>query len=223
MLNRLIMVQTRRSATSTAASAVKSTSKSAKLSSSSSTTKKSNSKTVVEDEVPLGPRKWLIKSEPESRIEDGMDMRFSIDDLINCADQTESWDGVRNHQAKNNLKAMKLGDEAFFYHSNCKTPGVVGIVEIVREAYPDPTSWESGHPHHDPKSSEDNPRWFMVDVKFKRKLKRLVGLAELKQLKDSHECLKNMMLLSNSRLSVQKVTDEQWQFVVDRASREPEE
>lgn len=85
-----------------------------------------------------GPRYWLYKSEPESRItESGHDVKFSIDDLVSRPNQTEPWDGVRNFAARNNLKAMRLGDRGFFYHSNCKEPGIVGIVEVVKEAVPD--------------------------------------------------------------------------------------
>jgi predicted RNA-binding protein with PUA-like domain len=156
---------------------------------------------------------WLLKSEPESRFENGRDMKFSIDDLRKCKDQTSSWDGVRNFQARNFLKEMKVGDLAFFYHSNCKEPGIVGTVKIVKEAYPDHTSWENGHPHFDAKSSPENPRWFMVDVQFQSLLPRPILLSELKSSSDP--IITSMMLLNRSRLSVQKVLEKEWNRILD--------
>jgi predicted RNA-binding protein with PUA-like domain len=157
---------------------------------------------------------WLLKSEPESRIENGIDMKFSIDDLRNCPEETSSWDGVRNFQARNFLKEMKIDDLAFFYHSNCKEPGIVGIVKVKKEAYPDHTSWKVGHPHYDPKSSPENPRWFMVDVQFHSMLKRPILLSELKSLV-SNPIISSMMLLNRSRLSVQKVSEEEWNDILE--------
>ena len=116
---------------------------------------------------------WLMKSEPNE---------FGIDDLFNKPEQTEHWDGVRNYQARNMMRdAMKLGDLVFFYHSNCEEPGIVGIMEIVREGYPDYLAFDPTDKHFDPKSSQDNPRWFMVDVKYVKKLSRTISLKELKQ------------------------------------------
>jgi predicted RNA-binding protein with PUA-like domain len=93
---------------------------------------------------------WLLKSEPET---------FGIDDLYRRPKRTEHWDGVRNYQARNYLRdGMRKGDRAFFYHSNCETPGIVGIVEVVREAYPDHTAFDPDDAHYDPKSDQDNPR-----------------------------------------------------------------
>jgi predicted RNA-binding protein with PUA-like domain len=103
---------------------------------------------------------FLIKSEPETRIEKGVDVRFSIDDL-----QTKgftSWEGVRNHEAKNNLKRMKVSDICLFYHSNCKTPGIAGLAKVIKEAYPDETQYDPKHPYYDPKVKIDEARWFMV-------------------------------------------------------------
>ena len=103
---------------------------------------------------------WLFKSEPEE---------FSIDDLRKAAGRRDHWDGVRNYQARNFMRQMKKGDQGFFYHSNCAEPGIVGVVEIAREAYPDHTAFDPKDKHYDPKSTPDKPRWFMVDVKFVRR------------------------------------------------------
>uniref|UniRef100_A0A8C3YH44 Thymocyte nuclear protein 1 n=1 Tax=Catagonus wagneri TaxID=51154 RepID=A0A8C3YH44_9CETA len=104
---------------------------------------------------------WLMKSEPESRLEKGVDVKFSIEDLKAQPRQTTCWDGVRNYQARNFLRAMKLEEEAFFYHSNCREPGIAGLMKIVKEAYPDHTQFEKNSPHYDPSSKEDNPKWSM--------------------------------------------------------------
>lgn len=115
---------------------------------------------------------------------------------------------------------MKIGHQCFFYHSNCKVPGVVGIVEVVKESYPDHTQFDKKNNHYDRTSSADNPRWFMVDVKFVRKLERHVTLAELKALHEQHKSqdpkgpLASMALLARSRLSVQPVTQEEWDFIL---------
>ena len=147
---------------------------------------------------------WLLKSEPGS---------FSIDDLARSPRKTTGWDGVRNYQARNLLREMRKGDEAFFYHSSCDVPGVAGIVKIVREAYPDHTAFDPDDHHFDPKSDPDNPRWYMVDVQLVRKLDRVIGLRELK----SHAAgkLQGFQLLARgSRLSVMPVTATQWKFVL---------
>ncbi|CAN7998870.1 unnamed protein product [Ixodes hexagonus] len=164
---------------------------------------------------------WLIKSEPESRIEDGVDMRFSIDDLIACPESTSCWDGVRNYQARNFMRdGMKKGHQCFFYHSNCKVPGIVGIAEVVRESYPDHTQFDKKSGHYDKTSTLENPRWCMVDVKFVRKFARPITLPELKRLHEQHAAanekgpLANMALLTRSRLSVQPVTAEEWNFIL---------
>ncbi|OQR68458.1 hypothetical protein BIW11_12903 [Tropilaelaps mercedesae] len=110
---------------------------------------------------------WLMKSEGESRVQDGHDFKFSIDDLADCEDQTTHWEGVRNYQARNFMRDfMRVGQKAFFYHSNVKEPGIVGLVEIVKESYPDHTQFEKGNYYFDKNASKDEPRWFMVDVKL---------------------------------------------------------
>src|SRR6266542_3989953 len=117
-------------------------------------------------------RYWLLKSEPSS---------FSFDDLWNRPERTEHWDGVRNFQARKYLKEeIRVGDRAFFYHSNIAEPAVVGIVEVVREGYPDWTALDPGSEHFDPKSTPQHPIWYMVDVRAVAKLPRPVTLSELK-------------------------------------------
>jgi len=142
---------------------------------------------------------WLMKSEPEV---------FGIDDLKNL--KTDHWDGVRNYQARNFMKTMQKGDLIFFYHSNCTPPGIAGIMQVSREAYPDFTAHDPSSKYFDPKSSEENPRWFMVDVKFKKKFKNIISLETLKQ----HEELTELPLVRRgNRLSVMPVPEECWHFI----------
>jgi predicted RNA-binding protein with PUA-like domain len=150
-------------------------------------------------------RYWLLKSEPDV---------FGIDDLAARPKKTEHWDGVRNYQARNMMRdEMKRGDLAFFYHSNTKEPGIVGIMEVVREGYPDFTAWDPKSKYYDPKSTPEDPRWFMVDLRYKRKLKRVITLQELK---DEHaEALADLPLLRRgNRLSIMPVTAEQWEYIL---------
>ncbi|MGR9107796.1 MAG: EVE domain-containing protein [Gammaproteobacteria bacterium] len=146
---------------------------------------------------------WLMKSEPGE---------FSIDDLARIPDRTTHWDGVRNYQARNMIRDdMKIGDQVFFYHSNCQEPGIVGIMEVCREAYPDSSAFDPEDKHFDPKSKADCPSWFMVDVRMVRKLARAIGLNELKQFAQ----LENLALVRRgNRLSVMPVTREQWDFIL---------
>ncbi|XP_077914874.1 thymocyte nuclear protein 1 isoform X1 [Halichoerus grypus] len=168
---------------------------------------------------------WLMKSEPESRLEKGVDVKFSIEDLQAQPKQTACWDGVRNYQARNFLRAMQLEQEAFFYHSNCKEPGIAGLVKIVKEAYPDHTQFEKNSPHYDPSSKEDNPKWSMVDVQFVRMMKRYITLAELKTHYQAHKTtggpLKNMALFTRQRLSIQPLTPEEFDFILSLEEKEP--
>jgi len=115
-------------------------------------------------------RYWLMKSEPEA---------YSIDDLER--DGREIWDGVRNYQARNYLRAMQPGDLAFFYHSNAKPPGVVGLMRIVKSGVVDPTQFDPESRYYDPKSTPENPRWQTVEVEFVEKFPRMVPLAELRE------------------------------------------
>lgn len=147
---------------------------------------------------------WLMKSEPEA---------FSIDDLARAPRKTTCWDGVRNYQARNMLRdEMKKGDLVFFYHSNCEVPGIVGVAEVVREGYPDHTAFDPDDHHFDPKSDPDKPRWFMVDVKLKKKFQRVVSLRELKSYAD-RELSDFRLLAKGNRLSVMPVTAAQWHFI----------
>ena len=148
---------------------------------------------------------WLVKSEPDS---------FSIDDLGKAPQQTTAWDGVRNFQARNMLRdSMKKGDLAFFYHSSCEVPGIAGIVSIVREGYPDVTAFDPKHHHYDADSKQAAPRWFVVDLKLKRKLKRVITLDELR--KHADRALKDFVLLRRgNRLSVMPVAKKDWEFVL---------
>jgi predicted RNA-binding protein with PUA-like domain len=147
---------------------------------------------------------WLMKSEPGE---------YSIDDLVADEDQSTYWDGIRNYQARNFMRdGMKTGDQAFFYHSSCKVPGIVGIVEIIREAYPDHTAFDATDKHYDAKSDPENPRWLMVDIKLVHKLKRVISLTELREHGDQ---LENFRLLARgNRLSLFPVDEQHWQYIV---------
>jgi len=146
---------------------------------------------------------WLMKSEPET---------FSIDDLERRPEQTEHWDGVRNYQARNMMRdEMKIGDQVFFYHSNCTLPGIVGIARVVKESYPDFTAFDSNDKHFDPKSHPDKPTWYMVDVAFVRKFKTTISLQALKQYPE----LDGLALLRRgNRLSIMPVDEAQWHFIL---------
>jgi predicted RNA-binding protein with PUA-like domain len=137
---------------------------------------------------------------------------FSIDDLSDRPNQTEPWDGVRNHQAKKIIQSMKTGDKAFFWSSNTKYPGIVGIVNIVKESYPDPTQFDKKSEYYDAKATLEEPRWFCVDVKLERKLEKPVTLLELKGYSEKE--LSGMALFRMSRLSVQPVSAEEWEFIL---------
>jgi predicted RNA-binding protein with PUA-like domain len=145
---------------------------------------------------------WLVKTEPTS---------FSIDDLQRMG--VEHWDGVRAVPARNNLMAMRLGELAFFYHSSADPPGVVGVCEVVREAYPDHTQFDSESKYFDPRATPDKPRWFMPDVRFVAKFPHLISLHDIKQTPG----LEDMDLVKWGRLSVQRVKDEEWRIVCDMA------
>jgi predicted RNA-binding protein with PUA-like domain len=145
---------------------------------------------------------WLMKSEPGC---------YSIDDLKR--DGVTGWDGIRNYQVRNMLRdQIKQGDQVFFYHSNSKPPGIVGVMTVVGDAYPDHTAFDPEDKHYDPKSVEDNPRWFQVDVKFKRKFKRLIPLDELKQQTGLEEM---PLLRRGNRLSVTPVSKKEWDLILD--------
>ncbi|KAA0701910.1 Thymocyte nuclear protein 1 [Triplophysa tibetana] len=168
---------------------------------------------------------WLMKSEPETRIENGVDVKFGIDDLKVLPDQTGCWDGVRNYQARNFMRDMKVGQQAFFYHSNCKEPGIAGLMKIVKEAYVDHTQFDKKDPHYDPSSKPDNPKWSMVDVQFERMTQRFISLSELKNYHLQHKAkggpLKDVALFTRARLSVQPLTAAEFDFVLSLENVDP--
>ena len=148
---------------------------------------------------------WLMKSEPDT---------YSIDDLK--AKSPAMWEGCRNWTVRNFMKDdMKVGDMAFFYHSSCQPPGVIGTMEIVSESYPDPTQFDPKSDYYDPKSKPDKPRWLVVDVKFVKKFPRLVELSELREKKGLEKMLVNRR---GQRLSVMPVTKEEWDIVCKMAT-----
>ncbi|KAI0658573.1 PUA-like domain-containing protein, partial [Cubamyces menziesii] len=162
---------------------------------------------------------WLMKAEPDSRIVKGKDVRFSVDDFESV--KTTPWEGVRNAEARNLMKEMKVGDKVLFYHSNCKNPG------ISKEAYPDYTAWDASHPYYDPKTDKENPKWYMVDATFVRRATHFVPLSLLRTIaaaveapesvayigEDGVKAIKGMALVSRGRLSVQRVEEDAWQVI----------
>lgn len=152
---------------------------------------------------PAGPasRFWLVKSEPSA---------FSIDDLSRASGQRTCWDGVRNYQARNYLRAMRVGDQVLFYHSNADPPAVMGVAEVVRTAYPDPTAFDPADRHFDPDSDPANPTWVMVDLKLARRFVEPLPLDLLRR----RPGLQHMELLRRgSRLSVQPVRPREWDII----------
>jgi predicted RNA-binding protein with PUA-like domain len=147
---------------------------------------------------------WLMKSEPDV---------FGIDDLKKV--KKEPWDGVRNYQARNFMRdEMKKGDLVLFYHSNCTPPGVAGVMEISKESHPDHTSWDKKSKYFDPKSTADNPRWFMVEVKYKEKFKEVISLSQLKETKGLEEM---KILQKGNRLSITPVTKKEFDKILKLA------
>ena len=156
---------------------------------------------------PNEKRYWLVKSEPDV---------FSFDDLRKAPKQTTMWDGVRNFAARNFLKdGMKRGDQVFFYHSSTNPQAIVGVAEVAREAYPDPTATDKKHPAFDEKSDPADPTWFAVDIKAVEPLKRPVTLTEIK----ANKALADMALVRIGRLSVTPVTAREWETIVGMAQR----
>jgi predicted RNA-binding protein with PUA-like domain len=142
---------------------------------------------------------WLVKSEPSC---------YSIDRLKK--ERTTPWEGVRNYQARNFMMKMKKGDLVFFYHSNSKEIGIVGLAKVSKEHYPDYTAWDNNSEHPDPKSTEDNPRWHMIDIKFIKKYKNILTLKEVKNDKK----LKDMKIAQKgNRLSVTPVTKQEFDYI----------
>lgn len=149
--------------------------------------------------------KWLLKAEPNSRIVSGIDVKYTIDDLKLHGQVT--YGRIRNYEARKHLIAMKPGDEAFFYRSNCKEPAIVGTMTVLKPAYPDPAATNPNSPFYDPKNGH---KWVVVDFKYQSHLNRPVTLREIKQTED----LQDMALVKRFRLSVTPVTDEQWQLIM---------
>lgn len=147
-------------------------------------------------------RYWLMKSEPDE---------FSIDDLKACGKAGEPWDGIRNYQARNFMRdAMQVGDLALFYHSNCKVPGVAGIMQIIRTAEPDPAALDKKSAYYDPKATQENPRWVRVQVQFVKKFSNLVSLNQMKE----EGALDGMQVLQRgNRLSITPVTHAQFEHI----------
>jgi predicted RNA-binding protein with PUA-like domain len=152
--------------------------------------------------TPSARQYWLVKSEPDV---------FSFDDLLACPRRTTGWDGVRNYQARNFLRdGMKKGDLVFFYHSSTEPAAIVGVAEVAREGYPDPTALDPKDSHFDPKSKPESPTWIMVDLRAVEKLAHPITLAELRGVKG----LEKMTLLQKgSRLSVQPVSPKEWEII----------
>ena len=145
---------------------------------------------------------WLMKSEPDD---------VSIDDLERT--KTVAWYGVRNYQARNYMRdQMQLGDKVFFYHSSCEEPGIAGIAEVSKLAYPDKTQFDKKGKYYDPKATPENPRWFNVEVKFVKKT-RLINLAELRE----HKALANMRVIARgNRLSITPVETAEWEYINEK-------
>jgi len=149
-------------------------------------------------------RYWLMKSEPDEA---------SIDDLANAPQRTLPWTGVRNYQARNFMRdTMQIGDGVLFYHSSCPEPGIAGLAQVSSTAYPDPTQFDPKSPYYDPKSTQETPRWMLVDVVFEKKCP-LIALAALRE----HEELADMRVLAKgNRLSITPVTKAEWDFITKR-------
>jgi predicted RNA-binding protein with PUA-like domain len=171
--------------------------------------KKTSTSAIDKGSKPAPPtqRFWLVKSEPDV---------FSIQDLAKAKNQTTYWDGVRNYQARNTLRdQMKAGDKVLFYHSNAMPPAIAGVARVVKEGYPDHTAWDPKSDHFDPKSSKENPTWYMVDIQLVEVFPKPLGLPMLKEIAG----LKSMVLVQRgSRLSVQPVTASEFQLILELAN-----
>lgn len=149
---------------------------------------------------------WLFKTEPDA---------FSIDDLSSRPNQTEHWDGIRNYQARNFLRDdVKLGDLVFIYHSSCKNVGIVGLAEVVKEAYVDHTQFDPESHYYDPKSTNDKPRWYMVDIQFKQKFNQILPLKLIKQLSDINQI---GLVKKGHRLSIMPVIKAEFDLLLSES------
>lgn len=148
---------------------------------------------------------WLLKTEPDE---------YSIDDLAAAGSRGAPWDGIRNYQARNYLRdEVKAGDQVFIYHSSCAQVGVAGVAQVLRGGHSDPDQFDPNSAFYDPKSSQDSPRWYRIELRFARKFKQVVPLARLKQMPE----LASMVLLRQGRLSVQPVTPTEWDAILEAA------
>jgi predicted RNA-binding protein with PUA-like domain len=147
---------------------------------------------------------WLMKSEPDT---------FGVAQLVASRQQTTSWNGVRNFQARNMLRDdFQVGDLAFFYHSSCPQPGIAAVVEVVRAGYPDASAWSKTSPYYDAKSLENKPVWYTVDVRLKQQITPLLPLATLRE--HASTALQTMLLLRRgNRLSITPVSSAEWKFI----------
>lgn len=150
---------------------------------------------------------WLFKAEPDE---------FGIEHLAAQPKKTGRWDGIRNYQARNFLRdQVTKGDAVFIYHSHCKQPGVVGIADVIKAAYPDPTQFDPQSPYFDSKATPDLPRWVAVDIKLTRRFDQVIPLSVIKQ----QTVLENMVLLKQARLSIQPVSEHEWQAILQLANQ----
>jgi predicted RNA-binding protein with PUA-like domain len=153
------------------------------------------------------PQYWLFKSEPNS---------FSIDDLAGSPGKKTCWEGVRNYQARNYLRAMNRGDQGLFYHSNADPPAIVGVVEVIKQAYPDHYAFDQKSRYFDPKSTSKSPTWFMVDIRLIHKFAEPLSLEALRKMRG----LEKMELLrKGSRLSVQPVREQEWKIIMEKRKK----
>ena len=149
----------------------------------------------------MNSKKWLMKTEPDV---------YSIDDLKE--QMITPWEGIRNYQARNfMMKDMTIGDEVFIYHSNAKPPGIVGLGTVSSKPYPDYFAWDDTSKYFDPKSPESNPRWYMVDIKFKSKFNSMISLD---QLKNDTNLIDMMVVKRGSRLSIQPVDSSDFEYIL---------
>lgn len=148
---------------------------------------------------------WLMKTEPSN---------FSIDDLARAPQRRTCWDGVRNFQVRNMLRdEFAEGDLAFMYHSSCELPGIVGVMEVLTRGYPDPTALDAHHANHDPASTADKPRWYMVDVCLKQRFSGVISLDELRS--HGSGALRDLQILKRgNRLSITPLSEREWRFIL---------
>ena len=155
-------------------------------------------------------RYWLMKSEPTA---------FSFDALVRSPSSTNHWDGVRNYQARNYMREMRVGDKVLFFHSNCDPPEIVGIAEVAREVYPDHTQFDPNDAHYDPRGTRGKPIWEMVDL---RAIKAFRSPVSLRVLRETRGLQKMVLLRKGSRLSVQPVSPEEWKIISKISSKRPD-